>query len=953
MLKFISILFFLISFSTLQSQNYVTYSNQFDKLYGGKNEVDITHLKRFGFHDVFKYSAKDFNRNIDSTYVLSKIRYASITISEKLDLDFIVDNLEKLPNLEYVKFKTPASLFKNGKVKNIIFPKNLYKLKNVKTISLKGDFYWDYSIFLNSISRLPKLENLILFYNNFPDKIFKNPNFLKLNFIKGLSYFGSNKITFPNEIYTFKNLTSLSLGFDSNENSSNEINKFSSFLNLKYLQLKWVTIDENLLKKFKSIKELSLSSSEIKNFEEFLKNLSHNKSLEKLEFSNNKLIKLPKEIGLLKNLQSFFSSNNKFRKELPNEFYNLKELKNIEIQGSEIEIISDKLNHLKKLESLKLYHNKISKLPKKIGSLSNLSKLYLNHNKITELPKDIGKLNLSYLSLNNNSLKELPNSFTKLKNLDTLMLQENYIKVLPKKIGHLKKLKYLNLQLNNFNQLPESISKLTKLEHLNISRNKIKYLPTNFGELSSLKILNSEFCLLKKLPKSFGNLTNLERLILTNNNLQELSENFGKLKNLKTIFLHNRKNYDYVFQRDFKKYSTISLNILNNDLTKLPTSFSDLPKLNFIELSLNKNINDKQLFNLLKKSKFKNYSIYLESCNIKNLPIIGWDSIKASTLNLSSNLITEIPKNMVSSSYLKSLNLNKNKGVNTYRGNRTQINLLFAEKGFINENEIPKTNELVIAYAKTANRLTYSKEYQKSTEYAEKAFKINKELTHKHLYKDNYIEALYYSKNYNKAILFADIQIQKDTSQNVRLLNSIIPNFKYKARSLLAIGDTINAIETFALSSKKFSSNSWTEAGMLSKKVKLDTLSKIYFNEAFKFYTSHLEKNTNALGYHLSLIEAYILANKTNLAKVHLKKLNLLNLSVKNYTGLISYFEIILDIIDNKNYSISLAKLKSILQANKVKLKSWSFKLIEDWITLNDLSKDQNFKINELNNLYK
>ena len=166
MSRFISLFIFLTSSLSLFSQNYVAYSNQFDKLYGGKNEVDITHLKRFGFHDVFKYNENDYNHNKDSIHVLSKIKYVAITISENLDLESIINHLERIPNLEYLKFNTPASLFKSGKIKNISFPKNIFKLKNVKTISLKGDFYWDYDIFFNSISRLPNLENFVLVYNS-------------------------------------------------------------------------------------------------------------------------------------------------------------------------------------------------------------------------------------------------------------------------------------------------------------------------------------------------------------------------------------------------------------------------------------------------------------------------------------------------------------------------------------------------------------------------------------------------------------------------------------------------------------------------------------------------------------------------------------------------------------------------------------------------------------------
>ena len=374
----------------------------------------------------------------------------------------------------------------------------------------------------------------------------------------------------------------------------------------------------------------------------------------------------------------------------------------------------------------------------------------MNHNQIKKLPKDIGQLDLSYLSLNNNSLQGLPNSITNFKNLDTLNLEENYIKELPKRIGNLEKLKYLNLELNNLFLLPNSLTKLDKLEYLNLSRNKITKLPINFGELTSLKILDAEFCLLKNLPKSFGDLKSLEKLVLTNNNLQSLPENFGKLKNLKKLYLYNRKNHDYVYHRYFKKDSTIDLKVLDNNITVLPTSFSDLPQLEFIELSLNKNINENKLFTVLKKSKFKNYKINLEKCNIKKLPVSGWSFIKVSSLDLRDNLITKIPKDIINAKYLKTLNLNRNKSINTFRQNKTQLALFYVEKGFIKEENLKKTDELVIAYAKTANRKINNKEYQKGVEYAEKALNINKQLAHKHLYEDNYNEALYYTDNYKK-----------------------------------------------------------------------------------------------------------------------------------------------------------------------------------------------------------
>jgi hypothetical protein len=62
MSKILNTFIILTSIASLQSQNYKAYSNQFDKSYGGKYKVDILHLKRFGFHDFFKYNSNELKK---------------------------------------------------------------------------------------------------------------------------------------------------------------------------------------------------------------------------------------------------------------------------------------------------------------------------------------------------------------------------------------------------------------------------------------------------------------------------------------------------------------------------------------------------------------------------------------------------------------------------------------------------------------------------------------------------------------------------------------------------------------------------------------------------------------------------------------------------------------------------------------------------------------------------
>ena len=949
MKKRLLFLFLFISINLYSQDFFNTYSNYFTSS-NKKYPYKIERLKKFGFNNHFSYNKKDLIQYKDSTKILNKLTSVVIELKKQVDIVSIINELAALPNLNFIQFE--VSSFLNDDVKQKIFPKNISLLKGLETISFRGNPSWDLSQLFNEFTKLKKLKNLSFF--SFKNDVFLNENLLNIKTIEGIHYNGGFGPKFPTNISKLKKLKTLIIQVNEYQNAKIEISKIKNISDLSinlYKDKSNEMID--IIGHFKSLKRLFIAGK-INTPKPLFKLISKNKKLHFLHLQNNKLNELPSSIGKIKNLKTFYSSNNNFSNSLPIEFYNLRKLKSLEIQGSDISTINYKINQLKKLEILKLHFNKINTLPKSISGLKNLKKLYLNYNRIENLPKDIGDLNLTHLSLNNNQISKLPSSITKLVNLDTLYLQANRINSLPKEIGDLKNLKELNLSLNFLSHFPESISNLKLLKRLNIDKNGTKFLPKKFGNLSSLETLNSEYNLLKELPESFGNLNSLKRLVLTNNNLQKLPENFGNLKQLTHLYLYNRKNQSSVFQTyDHTKgrsvNDTLKYNILKNNITKLPESFSNLKNLNYVELSLNENIDSKQFFNLLKKSESKNYSLYLEGCNIKELPNSGWDSLKVKSLDVRNNKISKFPKNITKARFLTSLNLNRNKGTNFYVGSKAQLNILFAEKKFLTFDELPKNNEMVRAYASVANSKSYKKQYQATVEYANKAFAINKNLTHKFLYEDNYIEALFYTKNYKKVIEFADIQIKKDTSRNVRFLNSITPNFTYKAKSQLALGDTIQAIKTFEIVSEKFSGNQWSLMALLSKKIKKDSLTKIYFNKSFEFYKNYLKTNDKDLGYHLSLLEAYVVANNKKEATSYYQSLIKRKITNQNYKYLLQYFNLIIN-IDDVNFYEKYNTLKEELHLKKYVLSNWSFELLLSWNDFNN-NKNHKEKIIKLTNL--
>ncbi|MBJ2176307.1 hypothetical protein JBL43_18795 [Aureibaculum sp. A20] len=960
-MKRILTLVILLSLSIdLSSQTlYDTYDGFFsNNSSDNKNETQISQMVKYGFDDIFKYTFSELNQYKDSIIVLSKIQSVSIELRDSTDLEKTINHLTLLPNLKFLKFKN-LYLFKKS-AENLPFPNNLRELNKLETIIFEYYSDWDHTVGFNKLMELPKLIN-IGFYG-FPRDIFLNKHFLKLKKLEGILYSSRNSPIFPQKLKTLKFLKSVIISTDFDIKSIYEFKKLSQVKSLENLVLAYLDINDtiaNSFKKFKSLKRLNLNSCKITSPNLLFSAIGKKNKLTELKLSNNKIEKLPNEIKYFKNLENFYSSNNQLGTELPLEFYSLTKLKSIEIQGSTIEIIDDKINNLKSLEVLKIYFNQIYKFSEKLDNLKKLSTLYLNNNKLNTIPKQIGKLSsLKYLKIDDNEFSHLPESISHLRNLDTLICANSKLIGLPKNFGSLNSLEYLDLNNSLIKELPESFINLKNLTFLNIEQNDIKMFPEGFGKLSSLKTIKASYNFIETLPSDFCELSKLKTLELTQNKLQHLSENFGNLKSLERLMLNNREDPMRMFTiynggKFIRDSSRIERN--SNDLKSLPSSLKNLVSLKYISLSMNENISETSIFNILKNNTYKDYRLELDYCNIDSLPKTGWVNSTVRSLNLSNNNIKKLPQDIKNAKHLSELNLkNNSKNLNTYSGNREQLNILFAEEGFLSKEQLPKTIAMAKAYAKVANREGYSGKYEKVVEYAERAIDIDPELAMSALYDDNFIEALYKTENYKKAIIYADLAIAKDTSSNVRLLNSIVPNFRYKAKSELAIGDTLEALETLTALAKNFDRQSWSEIGILSIRRGNDSLAKVSFNNTIKYYRKHLKNRPNDWGYQLSLLEIYVIADQKELAeKLHSKLTELID--EEDYKILLEYFKVALNIIyePNLNTNKECKRFQSFLTNKKTKLNLWSFELFLDWNEINKLNAEKKSSLKTITNLLR
>jgi len=928
------ILLLSFSASTFAQSLYDEYESYFGFSSDKKHETEINRLVRFGFDDIFEYNSSDLNQYKDSLQILSKIENVTIELKKNTDLEKIIDHLTLLPNLKFLKFKNIFLLKKS--IKGISFPNNINRLKKLETVLFYYYSDWDPTYGILKLSELPNLKNLG--FTGFPRDLLLNESFSELKNLKGLSYSSRKGPLFPESLKSFQSLNTIILiGLE--QEGIDEFRKLAQIKSLENLVISYGDINDSLAQSFadfRFLKRINFMTSKIDSPELLFSSIGRKNHLIELKLSNNELHTMPSEIKRFKDLEKFYSSNNRLGTSLPVEFYSLKRLKTVEIQGSTIEMISNEINNLSELETLKLYYNDINQFSEELDKLKKLRILYLNNNKLTKISEEI----------------------TDMMSLQDLNISDNWLTAIPSNIGSLKELKTLKMDNNFVTSLPNSLSNLKNLIHLYIQNNDIQKLPDEIGKLESLKTLEASHNFISKLPSDFGKLTNLQTLDLTQNNLRDLPNSFGDLRNLEKLYLSNVENpmnYFTRFDGTYSKVDTTRLIRKLNSIQKLPNSFKNLENLKNIRLSRNVNIDENAVFSVLKNSLFFNYQLELDNCNIDSLPRSGWSTIKVKSLNVSDNNIDKLPRDIINAEFLTELNLRGNdKDLNYYRYGREQLNILFEEKGFITKEQQPKTTEMAEAYAEVANKKSYKHEYQKVIEYANRAIEIDSTAAMKKLSDDHLIEAYYHTKNYEKAIQYADKAIRKDTARGLRILNFIVPNFQYKAKSELAIGDTLSAITTLTSLAKNFNRQSWSQVGLLAKRINNDSLASTSFDHAIDFYQEYLKSEPRAWGYQLSLLEMYIIADKRKSAEelyTHLQS----SVDEEDYIILLEYFGIMLEMIYDPSANINELnrEFQSYLIHKKTILKTWSFRLLLNWNLANDLSIKQKAGIIELTNSLK
>lgn len=251
-----------------------------------------------------------------------------------------------------------------------------------------------------------------------------------------------------------------------------------------------------VLRSFKNLKTLNLSTNELTNVPRFV--FKRLRKLTELNLTGNRITDSSLRIRGNRHLKIVNLQYNQIT-ELPKRLRRNRRMESLWVGHNDLSAgLNPKvLRRLKRLKDLNLYDAKLSSLPGEIGKLKRLEVLDVYYNKLTELPPEVGNNRaLQKLAVSYNQLEKLPAEIGKLTNLNTIYAHDNELSTLPESFGNLRGLEILHLGNNRFQELPNSVLSLTalSLKELDLSNNKFQTFPGalfKFNRLNSLTIVNN------------------------------------------------------------------------------------------------------------------------------------------------------------------------------------------------------------------------------------------------------------------------------------------------------------------------------------------------------------------------------------------------------------------------------------------------------------------------------
>uniref|UniRef100_A0A8C0DNB6 PH domain leucine-rich repeat-containing protein phosphatase 2 n=1 Tax=Balaenoptera musculus TaxID=9771 RepID=A0A8C0DNB6_BALMU len=260
---------------------------------------------------------------------------------------------------------------------------------------------------------------------------------------------------------------------------------------------------------------------------------------------------------------------------------------------------------------------------------SQLKGLNLSHNKLGSFPVLLCEIStLTELNLSCNGFHDLPSQIGNLLNLQTLCLDGNFLTTLPEELGNLQQLSSLGISFNNFSQIPKVYEKLTMLDKVVMAGNQLEVL--------SLGVLNC--------------MSHVKHVDL-------------RMNHLKTMVIENLEGNKYITHMDLRdnRLTDLDLSSLCN-LEQLHCERNQLRELTLSGFSLRTLYASSNRLTAVNVYPVPSLLTSLELSRnlLECVPDWACEAKKIEILDVSYNLLTEIPMRILSSLSLRKLMVGHN-----------------------------------------------------------------------------------------------------------------------------------------------------------------------------------------------------------------------------------------------------------------------------------------------------
>ncbi|GAU14300.1 hypothetical protein TSUD_308600 [Trifolium subterraneum] len=389
---------------------------------------------------------------------------------------------------------------------------------------------------------------------------------------------GYTKFKFPiNSIINCSHLEQLNMN---HMHQSGTLPDFSSLKSLRVLDLSYNSFTGDF-----PVSVFNLTTLEVLNFN---------------ENSNFNLWQLPKNFERLKNLKSMVLSTCILHGQIPPSISNITTLLDLELSGNFLTgQIPKELGLLKNLQLLELYYNfnLVGNIPEELGNLTDLVDLDMSVNKFTgTIPSSVFKLpKLQVLQLYNNSLSgEISDAIENSTTLRILSLYDNFLTGhVPPKLGQFSGMTVLDLSENRLSgPLPEHVCKGGKLLYFLVLDNFFSgVIPDSYENcMFLLRFRVSNNRLEGSVPKGLLSLPHVSIIDLSSNNLTgPIPEINGNSRNLSELFLQRNKISGEITPTISRAINLVKIDFSYNFLYgPIPSEIGNLRKLNLLMLQANK-----------------------------------------------------------------------------------------------------------------------------------------------------------------------------------------------------------------------------------------------------------------------------------------------------------------------------------------------------------------------------